>query len=77
MVSTTKRLVMRFLDSNNKHVTFSVNPPKEPVNLAEVEELMDLIISTNTFYTFTGGALVQKVDVRLFTEEVEEIEVYD
>lgn len=75
-MSLTKRLVMRFLDSNGRRVTFSVNPPKEPVNLARVEELMDLIIATDTFYTFTGGSLVAKVDVRLFTEVVEELEEF-
>jgi fumarate reductase subunit C len=70
-VSITKSLRMRFKDSNNRLVTFTVNPPVMPVNLADVEALMDLIIETNTFYTYTGGSIVTKVDVKLHTEEVE------
>jgi fumarate reductase subunit C len=70
-VSITKSLRMRFKDSNNRLVTFTVNPPVMPVNLADVEALMELIIETNTFYTYTGGSIVTKVDVKLHTEEVE------
>ncbi len=70
-MSITKSLRMRFKDSNNRLVTFTVNPPVMPVNLADVEALMNLIIETNTFYTYTGGSIVTKVDVKLHTEEVE------
>lgn len=70
-MSITKSLRMRFKDSNNRLVTFTVNPPVMPVNLADVEALMELIIETNTFYTYTGGSIVTKVDVKLHTEEVE------
>ncbi len=70
-MSITKSLRMRFKDSNNRLVTFTVNPPVMPVNLADVEALMDLIIETNTFYTYTGGSIVTKLDVKLHTEEVE------
>ena len=72
-MAVRKRLVMRFLDSNERIVSFTINPPAEPVNLADVEELMDLIIASNTFYTYTGGAIVEKVDVRLHTEQIEPV----
>lgn len=67
----TKRLRMRFRDSNERLVTITVNPPVEPVSLADVNTLMDLIIASDIFYTYTGGRIVEKVDVRLHTEEVE------
>ena len=59
-MTVTKRLRLRFRDSNDRIVSFTINPPAEPVNLADVEELMDLIISTDLFYTYTGGRLLKK-----------------
>ncbi len=73
----TKSLRMRFKDSNERLVTFTVNPPVIPVDMADVEALMDLIIETNTFYTYTGGSIVSKVDVKLHTEEVEPLIAFD
>ena len=70
-MAETKRLTMRFRDSNGQIVSISVNPPSEPVNMADVDALMDLIIAQNTFYTYTGGSIIEKVDVRLHTESVE------
>jgi len=62
---------MRFRDSNDRLISFTVNPPVEPVDLQDVETLMDLIISTNIFYTYTGGSIITKVDVKLHSEEIE------
>ncbi len=76
-MSITKSLRMRFRDSNGRMVTFTVNPPILPVNLDDVEALMDLIVATNTFYTYTGGSIVTKVDVKLHTEEVEPLIDYE
>ena len=73
----TKRLRLRFLGSNDRIVSFPINPPVEPVALSYVEELMDLIISSNTFYTYTGGSIVKKVDARLHTEELEPLAEFD
>jgi hypothetical protein len=72
-MTVTKRLRLRFRDSNDRIVSFTINPPAEPVNLADVEELMDLIISTDLFYTYTGGQIVEKVDAALHTAEVEPV----
>ncbi len=72
-MTVTKRLRLRFRDSNERIVSFTINPPAEPVNLILVEELMDLIISTNLFYTYTGGQVVEKLDAALHTAEVESV----
>ncbi len=72
-MTVTKRLRLRFRDSNERIVSFTINPPAEPVNLILVEELMDLIISTNLFYTYTGGQVVEKLDAALHTAEVEPV----
>ena len=60
-------LRMRFRDSNNHIVSFSVSPPLQPVNVNDVGELMDLIISSNAFYTYSEGDVVEKVDALLIT----------
>ena len=60
-------LRMRFRDSNNRIVSFSVSPPVQPVNVDHVGDLMDLIISSNAFYTYTEGDVVEKVDALLIT----------
>ena len=60
-------LRMRFRDSNGRIVSFSVSPPLQPVNVQDVEDLMDLIISRNAFFTYTEGNVVEKVDALLIT----------
>ena len=73
MPTVNKRLRLRFRDSNGRIISFTVNPPKEPVSVSDATALMNMIISTNTFYTYTGGAIVEKVDVQLHTEEIEPV----
>jgi hypothetical protein len=68
-----KQLRLRFRDSNDAIVSFTVNPPSQPVDMQEVEELMDYIISSNTFYTFTGGSVAEKLDVLLVTTETDTV----
>ena len=60
-------LRMRFRDSNGRIVSFSVSPPLQPVNVQNVEDLMDLIISSNAFFTYTEGDVIEKVDALLIT----------
>ncbi len=48
--------------------------PKEPVNLSDVQEVMDLVLGSNMFYTFTGGDIVEKYDLRLYTAEYDTLE---
>ncbi len=73
MPKVTRRLRLRFRDSNGRIISFTVNPPKEPVSVSDAKALMDLIIISNTFYTYTGGAIVEKLDVQLHTEEIEPV----
>ena len=73
MSITTKRLRMRFRDSNERIVSFTVNPPKLPVNTADVEDFMNEVIATNAFYTWTGGDIVEKLDAALHTDVVDTI----
>ncbi len=67
---TTKRLRMRFLDSNDRIVSFSITPARVPVNVNDVLAVMELIISTDSFYTYTGGSIVEMIDANLHTETV-------
>ena len=60
-------LRLRFRDSNGCLVSFSVSPPLQPMVVADVGELMDLIISSNAFFTYTEGDVVEKVDALLIT----------
>ena len=60
-------LRMRFRDSNGRIVSFSVSPPLQPVNAQDVEDLMALIISSNAFFTYTEGNVVEKVDALMIT----------
>ena len=77
MSITTKRLRMRFRDSNERIVSFTVNPPKLPVNTADVEDFMNEVITTNAFYTWTGGDIVEKLDAALHTDVVDTIADFD
>ena len=70
-----RRLRMRFRDSNDRLVSFTVNPALTPVEEIDVLALMDLIISSSAFYTFTGGDIISRVDATLYTIEEEEIEI--
>ncbi len=69
-MDTTKRLRLRFRDSNDRIVSFTITPARVPVNVNDVQEVMDLIIGTDTFYTYTGGSIVKKLDANLHTETV-------
>ncbi len=60
-------LRMRFRDNNNRIVSFSVSPPLQPVDVQDVEDLMDLIINSNAFYTYTEGDVIEKVDALLIS----------
>lgn len=74
-MSLSKRLRMRFRDSNGALISFTVNPPVTPVKETDVAGQMNLIISSNAFYTWTGGDITEAVDAVLYTVETEEIVV--
>ena len=76
-MTTTTQLKLRFRDSNGRLVGFTINLPVLPVNMADVDALMDLIIATDTFYTYTDGSIVSKYDVRLYVEDVQPLAEYE
>lgn len=59
-----QRLIFAFKNQQGSTVSFSLEDPKTGVTAAEVEQVMDLIISKNLFET-KGGDLVSKQDIRL------------
>ncbi len=68
-------LRLRFRDTNDALVSFTITPAHTPVDSGDITELMDLILSTNAFYTYTGGDIDRKVDALLIAREEEEVEL--
>lgn len=69
-----RQLQLRFRNVAGRIVTFTLDEPKEPVNVADVNEAMDEIIQENVF-TSTGGDLVSKHSARIVERTVDEIEI--
>ena len=69
------RLQMRFKDSNNATVSFTVNPAQKPVDENHVLEQMQRIINTGAFYTWTGGDIVEIVGATLISTETTDLGV--
>ncbi|MFC4025040.1 DUF2922 domain-containing protein [Oceanobacillus longus] len=69
-----KKLEMKFTNQDGKIVTYSLDKPVEPVNIASVHAAMDEIIAQNAF-TSTGGDLVAKKSARLVERIVEDIDL--
>ncbi|SHJ28445.1 DUF2922 domain-containing protein [Desulfofundulus thermosubterraneus] len=63
-VTTTQTLRMVFKNESGSNFTISLDNPRDNVTAAEIEAVMDLIISRNVFLT-GGGALVSKQDVQI------------
>jgi hypothetical protein len=63
-VTTTQTLRMVFKNQSGSNFTISLDNPRDNVTAAEIEAVMDLIISRNVFLT-GGGALVSKQDVQI------------
>jgi len=61
---TQQRLIFSFKNAEGKTVSFTLDDPTAGLTGAEVETVMDLLISKNLFAT-TGGSLVSKQDIRL------------
>ncbi len=60
-------LRMRFRDSNNRIVSFTISPPQQPVDLVDLEAIMQLIVDSNAFFTYTEGDVVEKLDAQLIS----------
>lgn len=69
-----RQLQLRFRNVAGRIVTFTLDAPKEPVNVTDVNEAMDEIIQENVF-TSTGGDLVSKHSARIVERTVDEIEI--
>ncbi|WP_087974769.1 DUF2922 domain-containing protein [Oceanobacillus rekensis] len=69
-----KKLEMKFTNQDGKIVTYSLDKPIEPVNVATVHAAMDEIIAQNAF-TSNGGDLIEKKSARLVERIVEDIEL--
>ncbi len=65
---------MKFTNQDGKIVTYSLDKPIEPVNVASIHAAMDEIIAQNAF-TSTGGDLIAKKSARLVERIVEDIEL--
>lgn len=70
-------LRMRFRDSNDRLVSFTVSPPVNPPVIADVTDMMNLIVSSNAFFTYTEGDVVEKVDAQIITVTGEVIEEWE
>lgn len=70
----TKTLELRFQNSESRLVTIRIPSPKEDLTSSEISDVMDTIIATPIF---VGNAheLVHKVNARVVSRAVEEIEV--
>lgn len=65
MASTTKKVLkMTFNNASGNAVTITLPQPKADLTAAQIEAVMDQIITKNIFLT-SGGELVSKRDVRI------------
>lgn len=68
----SKKLELKFLNEDNKTVTFSLDTPIEPVDPTAVQFAMDEIINQGCFFS-SGGELVSKKEARIVERTVTEI----
>ena len=66
----TLRLIFR--NAEGRNVTLSVSNPQDPLNSADVNAAMDLIISSDIFQT-SGGSITEKVRAEVVSREVNTI----
>ncbi|KGK91387.1 hypothetical protein DP73_03725 [Desulfosporosinus sp. HMP52] len=71
-ITTKKVLRMTFSNAAGKAVTISLNQPKEGITVAEIESVMDQIISKDIFFT-SGGGLVSKRDIKIVDTTTEDL----
>lgn len=69
-----KALELKFLNEENRVVTFTLDEPIEPADPTAINEAMDQMISENVFYS-TGGDLKEKHSARIVERTVEMIEI--
>lgn len=69
-----KKIELKFLNEDDKTVSYSLEKPVEPVDAGAVSDAMDEILTQNAF-TSSGGDLVSKKSARIVDRTVEEIEL--
>lgn len=69
-----KKLELKFLNTDGKTVTYSLDKPVEPVDAVAVKSAMDTIIAQNAF-TSSGGDLLTIKSARVVERNVQEIEL--
>jgi len=69
-VEQTLRLIFR--NAEGRTVTVSVNNPKDQLNVAEVNDAMDMVINSDLFQT-SGGSITEKVRAEVVSRQVETI----
>lgn len=67
-----RELEMIFLTNNNKKVKLVVPEPKSGITAAEINNVMDLVIS-KTIFGFPQGLAVSKVEARVVETDVQKI----
>ncbi|MCO1600949.1 DUF2922 domain-containing protein [Desulfosporosinus nitroreducens] len=71
-ITTKKVLRMTFTNAAGKTVTMTLDQPKEGITSAEIETVMDQIISKDIFFT-SGGGLVSKRDIKIVDTKTEDM----
>ena len=66
----TLRLIFR--NAEGRSVTISINDPQDPLNSADVNAAMDLIVNSDIFQT-SGGSITEKVRAEVVSREVNTI----
>ena len=69
-----KKLELKFLNEDDKTVTYSLDEPVEPADPAAIKAAMDEIIAQNAF-TSSGGDVVSIKEARIVDRTVQEIEL--
>lgn len=64
-------LVMTFKNQDGKDTVITLKQVRSDIEEAEIQEAMDLAISTDIFSS-TGGSLVSKVKAQLVDKNIEE-----
>lgn len=73
MASTTKKVLrMTFNNSSGNVVTITLPDPMTNLTAAQIEAVMELIITKNIFLT-TGGELVSKRDVKIIDTTTDDL----
>jgi hypothetical protein len=65
-----KTLRLIFRNEEGRQTTISVKDPVEPLNSADVDFAMDLILSSDIFMT-SGGSLIEKIRAEVVGRQVD------